>query len=108
MSDFPLIYAVGVDQLSECDLERILEFDCHWAVYDYEDHGYDGSGMLYMWDGERLFEANLSHCSCYPPTDILIGDPNLISYLRGEVLNPDIHDCPIEEPCLSKITELLR
>lgn len=104
---FPAFYSVGLDELSDYDIEKINEYDCIWIVYAYEYGAWDGWGKLYMWDGNRLFEADLGHCSCYGPHENIGDYTKLDSYSREDILSPDLHDCPIEEPCLSKIRELL-
>jgi hypothetical protein len=44
--------------------------DAQLIVHHYEDHDYEGSGWLIalLADG-KVQQCDLSHCSCYGPTD---------------------------------------
>jgi len=71
---------------------------CTWAANDvpkgtslivdwYEYGNYDGSGTAIAKAGRKYYYANLSHCSCYGPTESgfdLLGDRNdLKKFLTG-------------------------
>lgn len=66
-----LIYNVGVDELREWDFREVKAEAYKWIVYDYQDGGYDGSGVAVAYKEENglLYIKNLGHCSCYGPMD---------------------------------------
>lgn len=58
------------DELSEWNWNNINKDDYQWAVYWYENGGYDGSGELVALGKDGfLYYTNLGHCSCYGPLE---------------------------------------
>src|SRR5690606_36900805 len=96
------VYQVGQD---DADFVQVEDFV--WVVYDYTDNGWDGDGeaIALRKDG-MLVEFNLSHCSCYGPTDDFPtgGEVHTVeSYLRPIVSAIDERSNPI----VDKIRDLL-
>lgn len=64
------IYNVGIEPLSEYDLERLDGEDYEYFIYNYADFGYDGSGTAVLKDENGKFILiDLGHCSCYGPLE---------------------------------------
>ena len=55
----------------------IADLDIIWAVYNYEDCCYDGAGkVIGKYKSGEYFTGDLSHGSCYGPTNDLPGGDN--------------------------------
>lgn len=64
------IYNVGIEPLSEYDLERLDGEDYEYFIYNYRDFGYDGDGAAILKDEYGKFMLiDLGHCSCYGPLE---------------------------------------
>jgi len=61
------------DKFSEYDFNGLSENyqkDIKWIVYDYQRSSYEGAGFaLVCWKDGKIDLFNLSHCSCYGPTE---------------------------------------
>ena len=49
--------------LGNADYKEIMETDILFAFYEYED--WSGNAFVLFHRGNKLFEVNGSHCSCY-------------------------------------------
>lgn len=57
--------------LGEYDLEDIYKLNIDEAWYWYRSGSYEGSGHILMRKGDLWDMGDMSHCSCYGPTDRL-------------------------------------
>lgn len=54
----------------ECYDERSLEdYDIQFAIYYYENYGYEGNGMCIGFKEGMWYSCGMSHCSCNGPLD---------------------------------------
>ena len=94
-----LAYNVGPDQLEEYDLQRLGQYD--YVVYSYECGFYDGSGQAVGIDisKQEAHIFDLSHCSCYGPTDgnRLHSSMPLSDFVGEHVLSHEVYEAIFEK-----------
>lgn len=57
------------EELNEYEIDKLLENNIHFAIYDYKNYGYEGSGNIIYISNSRWDLHNMSHCSCYGPIE---------------------------------------
>lgn len=102
------VYKVrGCDPLSEYDLRDVKKLDAEFFIYNYQNHGYEGSGFALWKKGRKYGYSYLGHCSCNGPVE----DLNSIMYTITEIrklAKTSSYEWQYAEPVLARLKEVTK
>ena len=78
-----IISTSSSETLREWDLRQVNELDSRFFIYNYKNHGYEGSGFA-VWDmpDNKYGYTYLGHCSCNGPVEDLNSIPYTLHQLE--------------------------
>ena len=99
----------GCDKLDEWDLRRVKENrEADIFIYNYENHGYEGSGFAIYGDGKKFNYTGLSHCSCNGPVEFLAPITYTLSELEKIIEAHSQYDSKYSKPTLKRLIQELK
>lgn len=90
--------------LAEYELE-LIDADEIWYWYEYGN--YEGSGQMIARKGNMFLHHDMSHCSCFGPTDNFPDDYQPINHLENNLRGNSGYWKEIE-PLFNLVTHLLK
>lgn len=100
------IHSVGLKDLDEGEIKTLVgERNLVWLAYDYDLDYYEGDGKALAMDvNGKFYTADLSHCSCYGPTNDGFVDESLENILKVHAAHWEII---YSDKLVDKVKELL-
>jgi hypothetical protein len=84
----------GSDTLDDYELENVYRLNADVFAYYYVIGDYDGCGWAAWRKGDMYGYGDMDHCSCYGPTESLVGVKAIYSLaeIKAIAKNDDYHE----------------